>query len=128
MSGFEASLHAVGPMFDGRAQREVVAFMDELKVAVADQASADVHHIAEQSFKHPTPYYETQIHRFRRSRTEVVDDRGIVYGPWLEGIGSRNRTTRFKGYHLWRRATEQARAAVPRLARSVLARHLRGMR
>lgn len=127
MAGFEASIHASGPMFDGRAQHEVVSFMTELKGVVADQASADVHAIANSAFKNPTPYYETQIHRFRRGINEVVNDRGIIYGPWLEGTGSRNKTTRFKGYHLWRLATRSAYYAVPRLARAVLARHLRGM-
>jgi hypothetical protein len=27
-----------------------------------------------------------------------------MYGPWLEGTGSRNETTRFKGYHGFREA------------------------
>jgi hypothetical protein len=29
---------------------------------------------------------------------------GPVYGPWLEGVGSRNATTRFKGYRAFRKA------------------------
>jgi len=31
----------------------------------------------------------------------------VVYGGWLEGISSRNKTTRFKGYHAFRVMKEQ---------------------
>ena len=47
--------------------------------------------------------------RVRKSRggAEVWDGGhgGAVYGPWLEGVGSRNATTRFKGYWAFRKAT-----------------------
>lgn len=33
----------------------------------------------------------------------LIMDGNLVYGPWLEGIGSRNETTRFKGYASFRR-------------------------
>lgn len=92
---------------------------------VADQASANVHTNAEMFFRHPTPYYETQIHRFRQGGAELVGDRGVVYGPWLEGTGSRNRTTRFKGYHLWRLATQRTEQEAPHLLRDVVDRHMR---
>jgi hypothetical protein len=36
----------------------------------------------------------------------VISDRGVVYGPWLEGTGSRNQTTRFKGYASFRRVRD----------------------
>ena len=37
--------------------------------------------------------------------------RGLItdsaeYGPWLEGTSSRNQSTRFKGYHSFRKTTE----------------------
>jgi hypothetical protein len=111
-----------GALFDGRAERELDIAIRHLVATVADQASADVHQNADTSFRDPTPYYETQLHRFEQGRQQLVGDRGVVYGPWLEGDGSRNRTTRFKGYRLWRRARQSAEKAVPRLARPILAR------
>ena len=33
----------------------------------------------------------------------VISDGGVEYGPWLEGTSSRNKTTRFKGYHAFRK-------------------------
>ena len=47
---------------------------------------------------------------YRRNLTTAVSglqgtitDGGVIYGPWLEGLGSRNATTRFKGYASFRR-------------------------
>jgi hypothetical protein len=37
----------------------------------------------------------------------IVHDSNAIYGPWLEGTGSRNQTTRFKGYAMFRRTTQQ---------------------
>ena len=79
------------------------------------------------SIRHPTPYYETQINIRDQGDASVVNDRGIVYGPWLEGTGSRNRTTRFKGYASFRRATATLQGQVPRLVQVVLRRYLAKM-
>ena len=32
----------------------------------------------------------------------TIDDSNLVYGPWLEGVSSRNQATRFKGYATFR--------------------------
>jgi hypothetical protein len=37
----------------------------------------------------------------------VVDDSNVIYGPWLEGVGSRNEKTRFKGYFTFRKAAQK---------------------
>lgn len=41
------------------------------------------------------------------SRHGLIHDSNVIYGPWLEGTSSRNETTRFKGYSMFRRATQQ---------------------
>jgi hypothetical protein len=38
-----------------------------------------------------------------------IDDGGVEYGPWLEGTDSRNQSTRFKGYHMFRKTATQLR-------------------
>lgn len=68
--------------------------------AVADQASAHVHTLLEERIRHPTPYYWTQITRTSQGPWEIVHDRGVAYGPWLEDGTGRGRT-RFRGYHAW---------------------------
>ena len=36
----------------------------------------------------------------------TITDGGVVYGPWLEGLSSRNRTTRFEGYMSFRKVAQ----------------------
>jgi hypothetical protein len=58
----------------------------------------------------------------------VVQDGGVIYGPWLEGVGSRNRTTRFKGYFTFRRTTAQLNVRATPIAEELLhGKYLREM-
>jgi len=51
----------------------------------------------------------------------VISDSGVVYGPWLEGVGSRNQATRFKGYAIFRRTRDK----LQRLSRDILDKHVK---
>jgi hypothetical protein len=51
----------------------------------------------------------------------------VIYGPWLEGVGSRNRTTRFKGYFTFRRTAQQLKSRSTAVANGVLRRYLSRM-
>lgn len=114
-----------GALLTGRAPAAIRSMMADIVDQVAVQALADVHLVLNQRIKHPTPYYETQITVQRVGETAVIHDRGVVYGPWLEGVSSRNATTRFKGYAAFRNAAQTANARASRLADSVVQRHMR---
>lgn len=110
-----------GPLFDGRADQAVEDFLARAVEDVAAQALADWHRNLDISIQHPTPYYETQlINEMAGPRHRVVHDRGVVYGPWLEGVSPRNQTARFKGYHSLRRARESTEQKIPELLRRLL--------
>lgn len=70
-----------------------------------------------------TPYYRLQV----GIRSNRVDDNGVIYGPWLEGVGSRNRTTRFKGYFTFRKVTSRIRKKTQYVTDRILKKHLRGV-
>ena len=103
-----ARAHTSGPIFDHRAVRAMEDFEEELEEEAAEWALDHIKDTFHRSFKHPTGRYESTV-RVRKSRggAEVWDGGhgGLVYGPWLEGVGSRNATTRFKGYWAFRKAT-----------------------
>jgi hypothetical protein len=44
----------------------------------------------DQVLQHPTGYYQSKITVERAGTGYRVTDQGVVYGPWLEGTGSRN--------------------------------------
>lgn len=118
----DVSVRLEGPFFDARFPAAVRQFEQEAQQVVANQIYADVLHILDRSIRNPTPYYETQITTERVGGDVVVHDRGIVYGPWLEGTSSRNQTTRFKGYSAFRKAARAVRPRVGELVASALAR------
>lgn len=49
----------------------------------------------------------------------------IVYGAWLEGTGSRNASTRFKGYQTFRLVSQQLQQRAVGMAEVILGPYLR---
>lgn len=50
----------------------------------------------------------------------IVTTENATYGPWLEGTGSRNETTRFKGYHGYRLTAQELDGEAQGIADEVL--------
>lgn len=116
-----------GPIFDGRAQQAGHELTQAIVDRVANYALEQVQHNLDGSIKNPTPYYETQINVAGYMTDRVVNDRGVIYGPWLEGTGSRNKTTRFKGYASFRRAAQVTRSRIRHIAGGVVSQYIRRM-
>lgn len=117
----EYEITVSGPFFDQRWNVAMDRLITDSEDVVADQAFADWHTNLNRSIRHPTPYYETQIRRHREDNAAVADDRGVIYGPWLEGVGSRNSPkTRFPGYFSLRRAVQSTEARVQELVKHVI--------
>ncbi len=55
-----------------------------------------------------TGHYRRSVHgEMVKSLHGVIHDSNVIYGPWLEGVSSRNQTTRFKGYAMFRKAYQR---------------------
>lgn len=119
-----ATVTLSGPLFDRRADAAVRDYTDAVKHRVGAAGLALWHTNLDTAIRNPTPYYETQLVKQERGDAVIVHDRGIVYGPWLEGVGSRNRTTRFKGYFSLRRAVSELRQVAPGIAELELRKYL----
>lgn len=74
---------------------------------VAQEAYDTVRKRLRQVLQHPTGRYESRVLVSNQSNSLVISDGGIVYGPWLEGVSSRNNSSRFKGYHVFRTTLQQ---------------------
>lgn len=114
-----------GPISDGRMAREVAAYSHDVASALADSAKDIWVDNLRGSIRHPTPYYWTKVDKREMTPTRYeVHDHGVVYGPWLEGTGSRNApVTVFEGYWSERRAKEEAKARRGNIARRILRRY-----
>lgn len=119
-----ADVNVRGPIFDGRANAAVRAFCDDAERAIADNAVNEVQHHLDGVLRHPTGRYRSRIQTDRQGGDSAVNDGGIIYGPWLEGVGSRNQTTRFKGYATFRRVTARVQASAVKRAEQVLPGYL----
>ena len=131
MPGFDVrvNVNSRGPMVDGRAQRALSEYTDQVDYAVANEAENLVRAHLARSIQKRTPYYETRIGVERSSRGGYeVNDGGVVYGTWLEGTSSRNYpVTRFRGYRAFSRARARVQQIAPAIARRILPRYTRRM-
>lgn len=122
----EIEVEVSGPIADGTAEAVMADFLEDAKDTVAQQAYANVMTFLNASIRNPTPYYETQIIVQSAGADRIVHDRGVIYGPWLEGVGSRNSpVTRFPGYHSFRRAAQQTESQAGQLLEHTLQPYLR---
>jgi len=132
-----------GPMFDGRAEAALhrgiiearhdvasagakltqAAFASSIRVNtgrhLASIRTIDESHVFESHSGHRT--YTMPIVVEDPATDTVVTSDNATYGPWLEGTGSRNETTRFKGYHGFRKAGQE----LDRVADTIAERSLR---
>lgn len=95
-----------GPFFSPNIDSVVDAGVKAIERKVAAEGERRVGDLMRRFFRHPTPRYWLHVLAKPRADYHVVTDGGIVYGPWLEGTGSRNETTRFKGYRHFRLTTQ----------------------
>jgi hypothetical protein len=75
--------------------------------------------------QNPTGFYRSRIQVDRRSQYRGISDGGVVYGGWLEGVDSRNRTTRFKGYRTFRIVKQSIDRDKETLVAPVIAQYVR---
>lgn len=113
-----------GPLFDGTADRVLAAYCDDVERAIADEGVNMVRQTIAAHARHRTGNYEAHVHTDRAAGDQVVNDGGIVYGPWLEGTSHRNTTTRFKGYHAFRLTGQRLSERAVGIAERELPRYL----
>jgi hypothetical protein len=117
-----------GPLFDGRAKDALHRYSEDLKMKLAqdvrDQIISHLHYVIKVDFH----IYESFIHTERQLDDIIVTDTPVVYGPWLEGVGSQDfPVTRFRGYHTFRYIANRFQAEVEPLADTHLQPYLREM-
>lgn len=116
-----------GALFTPEAHRLFSEFEEDLEEEGAEWALSHIRGTFHTSFKQPTGYYESNVTIHNTSSGLEVWDGGMagpVYGPWLEGVGSRNETTRFKGYHAFRKAAAALEQRIEAMGERLLHRNV----
>jgi hypothetical protein len=97
------AVHQKGAIFNASVTKAAAARMVvQINDAIAQEGVSRIQVRLDRVLKHPTGHYRSRIQVERRQTYRGVTDGGVIYGGWLEGVSSRNRTTRFKGYHTFR--------------------------
>lgn len=105
-----------GPLFDGSADRIVAGMSNDIERSVGQTGEEMVRARLGEVLQNPTGYYESHIRSEPDGSDVQINDSGVVYGSWLEGTGSRNRSTRFKGYATFRRVAQELERQSGRIA------------
>lgn len=116
-----------GPIFDGRASLAARDFVHDSQREIAERGADMIQTELDGVLRHQTGRYRRSIHVQHSFGADAVTDGGIVYGPWLEGVGSRNQTTRFKGYATFRRVVQRLERESGNVAERMLPSYLRRM-
>jgi hypothetical protein len=133
-----------GPLFDGSAERAAQRGTEAVRAKLAEEGGRLAAATLEASIRHHgTGRAVASVTSTDRSRAYqtghytmpvvVGEDETVVttdlatYGPWLEGTGSRNHTTRFKGYSSFRRAGQALDRAAKDIAGEALQPYIREM-
>jgi len=123
MAGFTVDKR--GPLFDGRAEAAAADAADSIEKSVATLGASMVRSRMDRVFKQQTPFYRLlNVAAQDPPGWKIWDQNKVLYGHWLEGVGSRNKTTRFKGYRTYRLITQQLRARAKAMGQSVIVRYM----
>ena len=110
----------IGPILNGQAPPII---NDALQNAIGDLVAEGESKVKIQLYPGHglvTGHYRRSIHGETTSRGGRIHDSDVIYGPWLEGVSSRNQTTRFKGYAMWRKTTQKLQG----MARTILLKYI----
>lgn len=123
---YNINVKASGPIFDGKAPAVITKAGED---TVTEAVELGMEHLGELLRPRPSGVYlsvaeaqkgHASTGNYRRNLHDVVqslhgriDDSSVVYGPWLEGVSSRNESTRFKGYASFRRTKDWLEARMP---------------
>lgn len=114
-----------GPLFSPGEPYVTRSFLHKGQDRVAREAERKVHAFQSLLFRYQsspkTGYEERHITNRDFGSRHEVESTNDVYGPWLEGVGSRNYpATRFKGYAIFRRTTQDVQRRAPDMIEAVV--------
>lgn len=126
MAEFGINLRLKGAVVEGRGPAIVKAMTEVALEELADYTRYEVLTQLGSVLQHPTGYYESQIVKDPVAPDIYsINDSGVIYGPWLEGIGSRNApVTKFAGYHTFRTVRNRMAQKAHVIAEAAIARQM----
>jgi hypothetical protein len=112
-----------GPFFDARYDEAMRRLIAQVEADIADHGRDIVRDALGTSIRVDGPGYAARHVATTTEGDRQIVDTNALYGPWLEGIGSRNAPrTRFPGYAAFRRSVQKVQERADAYAEPALAR------
>jgi hypothetical protein len=120
---YTSNIRLKGPIVEGRGTITVTRMTYVALAEVADYTKHEVSMELIRVLQHPTGYYESKIVKEHRGPgVWSINDSGVIYGPWLEGVSSRNEISTFKGYATFRRVRNRMAQKTQAIAAAAITR------
>ncbi|TAJ21838.1 MAG: hypothetical protein EPO65_00630 [Dehalococcoidia bacterium] len=124
MTELAVTTTATGPVFDGRAAAAAAAYVEEANREIAQAGVNEIQSRLGQVLQNPTGHYSSSVVTDLAQNEATITDGGVVYGPWLEGVSSRNQKSRFRGYSVFRKTVQWLQGRAPDIAESKIRPYL----
>ena len=113
-----------GAFLEGRDTQIIRKFFDDAKKLISKTGEEEIKQRIGARAQHPTGDFAGAVitKDFKKGRTITAEYPQILRGPWLEGTSTRNQSTRFKGYRLFRLTYRRLRKNVSQLVRGLFER------
>lgn len=132
MSRVTAKLEVAGPLHDGLGAHEIRQVLTDTVQELTDEGTRELKSWVMDKSGRATGFFQnhivtTTMKKYGMAEVIHAEYPAVLYGPWLEGVSERNRSTRFKGYHLFRltsqKLNDEATRIVERKLNELIARH-----
>jgi len=113
-----------GPIADGTAIKACTEWAERTSGALGDAAVDMLRQFPMNKTGRARGGFQEVLHPVRKSPTQVNVAgpmvQGVTWAPWLEGTSSRNQSTGFKGYHLFRKTRAELDKRAPEIGQKIL--------
>ena len=121
----EISAEVTGPLADGTAERALSNWSDAVAKRLGDEGVKLLGDFPMNKGGH------SKVRGGFKKNLKVLQEgpvaripgpmiKGVTWAPWLEGTSKRNSSTRFAGYHLFRKTAQELRKRAPEIGQQEL--------
>lgn len=112
-----------GPISDGRADKALQDWAENTAKALGDEGVKLLRDFPMNKSKRAKGGFQANLQVIQDGPTARIPApmiEGVTWGPWLEGTSQRNSSTRFRGYHLFRKTKQELQRRAPDIGQQEL--------
>lgn len=118
-----ADVDVRGPLASGEADRALSDWATATAKALGDEGVRELRAFPMGKTGRSKGGFQANLKVLQKGPVATIPGpmiKGVVWSPWLEGTSKRNSSTRFKGYHLFRKTRQKLQARAPEIGQREL--------